>query len=80
MSSNFGILFVCGLSFAPAATIFGRVILSGHGSIARPCFRTLSEKEKDDRRVSFMMKFLTNDIREFANVELRSPYLVNQIR
>lgn len=61
--------------FCFAATVFGRVILCGHGSTSKSYYRTLTDKDKDDRRTLFMMKFLCNDIREFANAELSSPYL-----
>lgn len=46
-------------------------MLRGHGT-ANNYYKTLPERERDDRRTAFMMKFLGNDIKEFARTELRS--------
>lgn len=54
------------------ATLFGRAILDGNVSRSRT-YRSLSESDRDNRRTAFMMKFLCNDIKEFARSELTVP-------
>lgn len=61
----------CNLIYSFIASIFGRVILDGNAS--KPAFRSLTEKDRDERRTSFMHKFLSNDIKEFARNELSPP-------
>ncbi|XP_031641168.1 type II inositol 1,4,5-trisphosphate 5-phosphatase [Contarinia nasturtii] len=55
------------------ATIFGRVMLDGHGNSSKSIFRSLTEKDRDERRTAFMHKFLCNDIKDFARDVLTAP-------
>lgn len=48
-------------------------MLDGHGLTSKSIFRSLSEKDRDERRTSFMHKFLCNDIRDFARDVLTPP-------
>ena len=50
------------------ASIFGRVLLRGHGT-RKGHYQALPEKELDHRRTQFIFKFINNDIREFARNE-----------
>lgn len=54
-----------------AATLFGRVMLKPHGK--SKTYRALSEKDSDERRTTFMQKFLSNDIKDFARDVLSAP-------
>lgn len=52
------------------AAIFGKILLKGHCTSFTNHYRVLSERERDDRRTVFMLKFLSNDLKMFAKNEL----------
>lgn len=55
------------------ATIFGRVLLDGHGTASKSIFRSFNEKDRDERRTAFVLRFLCNDIKDFARDVLSAP-------
>lgn len=48
-------------------------MLDGHGNASKSIFRSLTEKDRDERRTAFMQKFLSNDIKDFARDVLSAP-------
>lgn len=48
-------------------------MLDGHGNSSKSIFRSMTEKDRDERRTAFMHKFLCNDIKDFARDVLTAP-------
>lgn len=48
-------------------------MLNGHGNASKSIFRSLTEKDRDERRTTFMHRFLSNDIKDFARDVLSAP-------
>lgn len=67
------IVFVSIVVWFISATIFGRILLNGNGNTSKSIYRTLSEKDRDARRTTFMHTFLCNDIKDFAREILSAP-------
>lgn len=53
-------------------------MLRGHSG-SKSYYRALPERERDDRRTAFMLRFLSNDIRELAHTELSGALSENLI-
>lgn len=52
------------------AILFGKAMLKNHYDDVMMVKVNLTERERDDRRTQFIMRFLVNDIKEFSKSQM----------